>query len=82
MTVSLQIKPTISMTNSTTATNQTSPDTSTHDEALSVVSYIGCGISIICLLATIIIIVLFRLDFIFANPILVMIAICDWICET
>ena len=47
-----------SLTNSTTI--QTRSQTSAHDEALSIVSYIGCGISIICLLATIIIILLFR----------------------
>jgi len=35
-------------------------ETSAHDKALSIVSYIGCGISIISLLATIIIILLFR----------------------
>ncbi|XP_065897877.1 adhesion G protein-coupled receptor L4-like [Dysidea avara] len=32
----------------------------THAQSLSIVSYIGCGVSIICLLATIIIILLFR----------------------
>ena len=49
-----------SLSNSTTI-NQAITETSADDEALSIVSYIGCGISIICLLATIIIILLFRL---------------------
>ncbi|XP_065911452.1 adhesion G protein-coupled receptor L4-like isoform X3 [Dysidea avara] len=48
-----------SLSNSTTI-NQAITETSADDEALSIVSYIGCGISIICLLATIIIILLFR----------------------
>jgi len=51
----------IAATNLTAAThNDTALETSSYDGALSIVSYIGCGISIICLLATIIIILLFR----------------------
>lgn len=52
--------------NATNQTNETTPTIiSLEDNVLSIVSYVGCSISIVCLMATIVFLLTLKLEFVY-----------------